>query len=718
MTVMKASHSKSLLALCAWLPLLLLASSLIAFLAAPVVASNGREPIIMIPGFASSRLISWKFKDCGAGLNIHIGDRVWLDVAHVLYDSFRENCWVECMKVETYNQTDPPDCKLRAVSSIEAISELDPGQFTGPLSAIFRHIIDALVDNYAYDPTTLAAAPYDWRLPPIKLEERDHYFSNLKTTIEEIVAFNKAPAIVIAHSMGNNVFLYFVEWIKDLYPHDWERWFDCHVSTFFAVGAPLLGAAGTVRVALSGQTFGLPISEASVRDFMSTFGSGPWLFPLPDPAPEGFNRTQAGWPHPPVTLSYRSNPKEPRQYQYEDVQNGTFWEELAAADSSFDSQAYMLRKYYAEAEINPIAEPPPRPPVKNIFAIYGVNEKTELAFDYRQMDEGFRLKKMIWEDSGGEVYSTTSILNKKESISRSPSGKSGDGTVTYNSLAWSHTWHVSNVTTTLLPTLVDMSPRLQGLRRMLGLQRIIYGGERYDSFGPIPEGGSEHDRTHTSVLEFERINHRDVIMSPKLIDLLISELANRTDIPYVPWKQSVAPAANTQLSDMEERLLKSEREREGLEARIRELEGRIARENTSKGGQGTALENGRGEEKERQKTVAVDVGMSGDALPAVGDHLLATEEQMRDEPLARVEADEREAETEGEGGSAIVTAGETEGETEGEAEGEAEEDGGDAGKLVGSNKERSTLEVEDIRDDDEGTEFRKKKDGGVLPDDP
>lgn len=665
----------------ATLPLLLFACA-VAFFATPTAASNGREPIIMIPGFASSRLISWKFKDCGAGLNIHIGDRVWLDVAHVLYDSFRENCWVECMKVETYNQTDPPDCKLRAVSSIEAISELDPGQFTGPLSAIFRHIIDALVDNYGYDPTSLAAAPYDWRLPPIKLEERDHYFSNLKISIEEIVLFNKRPAIVIAHSMGNNVFLYFVEWIKSRHPNDWQRWFDCHISTFFAVGAPLLGASGTVRVALSGQTFGLPISEASVREFMSTFGSGPWLFPIPDPVPDVYNRTLAGWSHPPVTISYRTNPKEPRQYQFEDIVNGTFWEELAAADESFSSQAYMLRKYYAEEELNPIAVPPPRPPVQNIYAVYGVNEKTELAFDYRQMDEGFRLKKMIWEDSGGEVYSTTSILNKKESISRSEAGKSGDGTVTYNSLAWSHTWHVGNVTTTHLPTLVDMSPRLQGLRRMLGMQRIIYGGERFDSFGPIPEGATEADRTHTAVLEFEKINHRDAIMSPKLIELLISELANRTEIPYTPWNAGSDDAgAEREKQKLEERLAKAEEEKRDLTERLLLLEAQLkAQENAAERPEEEEVTRGEEEahihkkksgEKVEEPMIALGVGSDG-SVEYFGD-----------------------------------IAGSEEGEQEEVTENRL---------LVGSNKEGSTLEVEDIRDDDEGTEFRKKSDGGVLPD--
>ena len=40
---------------------------------------------------------------------------------------------------------------------------------TGPL-------IDAL-HKRGYNADNLLAAPYDWRLPPSKLEERDHYFS-------------------------------------------------------------------------------------------------------------------------------------------------------------------------------------------------------------------------------------------------------------------------------------------------------------------------------------------------------------------------------------------------------------------------------------------------------------------------------------------------------------------------------------------------------------
>lgn len=44
-----------------------------------------------------------------------------------------------------------------------------------------------VIENLAvvnYDTNNLILAPYDWRLTPYNLEERDGYFSRLKSTIE------------------------------------------------------------------------------------------------------------------------------------------------------------------------------------------------------------------------------------------------------------------------------------------------------------------------------------------------------------------------------------------------------------------------------------------------------------------------------------------------------------------------------------------------------
>ncbi|ONM03469.1 Big map kinase/bmk [Zea mays] len=40
------------------------------------------------------------------------------------------NCWLKCMLLEPYNQTDHPECKSRPDSGLSAITELDPGYIT------------------------------------------------------------------------------------------------------------------------------------------------------------------------------------------------------------------------------------------------------------------------------------------------------------------------------------------------------------------------------------------------------------------------------------------------------------------------------------------------------------------------------------------------------------------------------------------------------------
>lgn len=57
------------------------------------------------------------------------------------------NCWLKCMMLDPYNQTDNPQCKSRADTGLSAITELDPGYITGmqlsyrELCLVFLHII-------------------------------------------------------------------------------------------------------------------------------------------------------------------------------------------------------------------------------------------------------------------------------------------------------------------------------------------------------------------------------------------------------------------------------------------------------------------------------------------------------------------------------------------------------------------------------------------------
>lgn len=84
--------------------------------------------------------------------------------------------------------------------------------------------------------------------------------------------------VVIAHSMGNGVFRYFLEWLKlELGRNHWQAWIDKHISTYFAVGSPLLGSSEALELLSSGLTQGLPITQREVRKLVATFGTRAYL---------------------------------------------------------------------------------------------------------------------------------------------------------------------------------------------------------------------------------------------------------------------------------------------------------------------------------------------------------------------------------------------------------------------------------------------------------
>ncbi|KAK3011316.1 hypothetical protein RJ639_012394 [Escallonia herrerae] len=220
---------------------------------------------IIIPGFASTQLRAWSILDCPySPLDFDPLDLVWLDTTKLLS---AVNCWLKCMMLDPYNQTDHAECKSRPDSGLSAITELDPGYITGPLSSVWKEWIKWCVE-FGIEANAIIAVPYDWRLSPSKLEERDLYFHKLKLTFETALKLRGGPSLVFAHSLGNNVFRYFLEWLKlEIAPKRYIQWLDEHIHAYFAVGSPLLGSIQTVEATLSGYTFGLPVAEVHIFHF-------------------------------------------------------------------------------------------------------------------------------------------------------------------------------------------------------------------------------------------------------------------------------------------------------------------------------------------------------------------------------------------------------------------------------------------------------------------
>lgn len=132
------------------------------------------------------------------------------------------NCLRECLQLGR-NQTDTDDwekgCKLRPDEGLDAIASLSPGgigsnMLIGGTNTVYAWLIQWLADNLGYDVSNIVGLPYDWRLTPDKMEERDGFLTMMRKRIEASVATNGHPGIMIAHSMGNVVFRYFLEWLR------------------------------------------------------------------------------------------------------------------------------------------------------------------------------------------------------------------------------------------------------------------------------------------------------------------------------------------------------------------------------------------------------------------------------------------------------------------------------------------------------------------------
>lgn len=244
-------------------------------------AENPRPPVLLLPGLVSSRLVAWKRKVC-RGPDINIQDVVWLNLQKLVETmTYDHHCWIDCMKLGK-NGTDPPDCKIRADEGLSAIAELSPGMiYTPPGTSIFTSLIKMLAHELGYDRNSIIGGAYDWRLAPVQLQQRDSYFKTLKQSLEVAVEKNRRPAIVIAHSMGTNIFMYFCDWLR---VHDkpsigFERWMRKHIWAYVAIAAPLLGSPGALKSVMSGHQFGLSITEMQARELQLTFQSTHFLNP-------------------------------------------------------------------------------------------------------------------------------------------------------------------------------------------------------------------------------------------------------------------------------------------------------------------------------------------------------------------------------------------------------------------------------------------------------
>mmetsp|Transcript_18988 Transcript_18988/g.39303 ORF Transcript_18988/g.39303 Transcript_18988/m.39303 type:complete len:870 (-) Transcript_18988:347-2956(-) len=180
-----------------------------------------RPPIFLVPGLASTRLVAWRHKECNERplmSDIRVQDNVWLNLNLIMQmGTMDPTCYRECLKLGL-NQTDS-GCKLRPDEGLDAISSLSlegvqSKLLMGGTNTVYSWLIQWLSDNMGYDVSSIVGFPYDWRLSPDKMEERDGFLTFMRRRMEAAVQTSGEPGIVVCHSMGNLIFRYFLSWLR------------------------------------------------------------------------------------------------------------------------------------------------------------------------------------------------------------------------------------------------------------------------------------------------------------------------------------------------------------------------------------------------------------------------------------------------------------------------------------------------------------------------
>jgi len=418
--------------------------------------SNNFLPVYLLPSLAGTRLRTWSRLDCKMGpkmSHFHVGGSVWLDIKRSLIQT---KCWIDCMKLNPDTQDDD-NCMTRPDEGIDAVSQVDESLPTGFL---LKSLIQMLASK-GYEPEqSMFAHPYDWRLPPGRLEERDAAFSRLKRRIEGTVAMHKKrnPGIptrgvmLVGLSLGNLFIQYFFNYLKaELGERGLERWADEYVHGLVLGGSPFLGAPGPIQSLLVGATMGLPIKMEESREMYLTFGSMPWVLPVTPKTKNkrhsAMNHGEEDFPVRVVELTKRNGTRlRPRNEEI--VHKNGFFGKIG--DEKLDSVQRNIEKWYIEDNFIGGGSPmdPWTPPkgIDQIICVYGVNVPTPVGYRFRehpQYNGRYEESDVLLNDRGDILDKNgENVLPKNR---RFATRTSGDGTVPYFSLSWCHSWFGSDL---------------------------------------------------------------------------------------------------------------------------------------------------------------------------------------------------------------------------------------------------------------------------------
>ncbi|KAK7492259.1 hypothetical protein BaRGS_00016556 [Batillaria attramentaria] len=243
-------------------------------------SAEARYPVIFVPGDGGSQL--WAklnrtdvpHEYCKKVSSDYFN--IWLNLEELV--PLAINCFVDNMRLHYDNKTrtthDTPgvDIRIKNFGDPQTVEWLDPDSYVHYSAlAYFSNIAEALVNKGYTRGKDLKGAPYDFRRAPNELGE---LFVNLTKLVEDTYAENNNTRVVmVAHSMGNPVLLYF-------FNHKPQSWKDKFIQAHVSISGVWAGSVKPVRLMTSGDSLGVVIVEPNtVRPEQRSMPSSAWLMP-------------------------------------------------------------------------------------------------------------------------------------------------------------------------------------------------------------------------------------------------------------------------------------------------------------------------------------------------------------------------------------------------------------------------------------------------------
>ncbi|KAL2375187.1 phospholipid:diacylglycerol acyltransferase [Blastomyces gilchristii SLH14081] len=203
-----------------------------------------KHPVIMIPGVISTGLESWGTDEKSRQ---YFRKRLWGSWSMMRALVLDKAGWKNHIMLDKFTGLDPPGIKLRAAQGFDATDFFITGYW------IWNKILENLA-TIGYDPINAFSAAYDWRLAYLNLEMRDHYFSRLKTYIETAVKLSDKKVVLVSHSMGSQVAMFFFKWVESPeHGNGGADWVETYVDSWINISGCMLGASKGVPAILSGE---------------------------------------------------------------------------------------------------------------------------------------------------------------------------------------------------------------------------------------------------------------------------------------------------------------------------------------------------------------------------------------------------------------------------------------------------------------------------------